>query len=134
MSRRLFCDTSVLIRYFLGDEPVRAAAAAAIVESDDDLVVSTAVLVELVHALRTKHGLANPHIAAILTRFLTRANVQVADADAAGIVAALSWSQRASGRRIPDLILAAAAQASGCDAIVSFDEKFASPTVPVERQ
>ena len=131
MSRRLFCDTSVLVRYFVEDDAPRALAAATLIDSDDELVVSTGVLIELVHTLRTSHGMANPYVAALLARFLTRDNIRLVDADATVIVAALGWSQRVSARRIPDVILAAAAQAAGCEAIASFDEKLASPSVPV---
>ena len=35
-----------------------------------------------------------------------------------------------SERRIPDALLAAAAEGAGCDWIATFDEQFASPSVP----
>jgi len=46
-------------------------------------------------------------------------------------VEALRWSMDSSARRIPDAILSAAAEHAGCEAIATFDQKFASPTVPV---
>lgn len=128
---RVFCDTSVLIRYFVGDDdPARALAAARLVDGDDTLVVSTAVLLELVHALRTLHGVSNPELGSGLVRFLGRESVELADADRAAALAAIRWSLRASARRIPDALIAAAADHAGCDYIATFDETFASPNVP----
>jgi predicted nucleic acid-binding protein len=130
-AERVFCDTSVVIRYFTGDDPPRAYAAAGIIDSDTELVVSTGVVLEIVHALRTDYGLANPLIATLLIDFLTRDNVTVLDADRASLVAGLNWSLRGSARRIPDAIIAAAAERAGCDAIATFDEALDSPSVPV---
>jgi predicted nucleic acid-binding protein len=129
---RVFVDTSVLIRYFAEDDPARAFAAGDVVDGDDLLVVSTAALVELVHVLRTDYGATNPALADALVRLLTRDNVELIDADQATTVAAIRWSMRASARRIPDAIIAAAAEHARCEVIVTFDERMASPTVPVQ--
>ncbi len=131
MSRRAFCDTSVLLRYFLGDDPARGFAAAALIDGDDELVISTGVALEAVHVMRTRHGIDNPRIASLLVAFLSRANVRLADADQTLVIAALRWSQRGSARRIPDAVLAAAAERARCDFIATFDEAFDSPSVPV---
>ena len=130
---RLFIDSSVLIRYFAGDDPPRALAAAQLLDASDGppLVVSTGLVLEVVHVLRTRYGVENPRIAEVLASFLTRENVHVADADRHALVAAIRWSTRASARRIPDAILAAAAEQAGCERIATFDEAFVSPSVPV---
>jgi predicted nucleic acid-binding protein len=131
-SEAVFCDTSVLIRYWTEDDPPRALAAAELLDRDDVvLVISTGVLIEAIHALRVAHDVANPVAADLLVEFVTRANVRLVDADGAAVVEALRWSAGNSARRIPDALLAAAAEHAGCGAIVTFDEKFASPTVAV---
>ena len=130
-AERPFCDTSVVVRYFTGDDPPHAFAAAGLIDSDAELVISTGVVLEIVHVLRTDYGLANPLVATLLVDFLTRDNVTVSDADRASLVAGLSWSKGASAGRIPDAIIAAAADRAGCDAIATFDEAFASPSVPI---
>lgn len=120
------------MRYWAGDDPPRAVAAAQLIERDDvELVISTAVLIEAVHALRTSHAVPNPAAATLLIDFLTRGNVRLADADAPLVVEALRWTTDRSARRIPDAILGAAAEHAGCDAIATFDEKLAAPSVPV---
>ena len=128
---RVFCDTSVLVRYFAEDDPARALAAAGLIDSDNELVVSTAVLIELVHALRTQHAMMNPQVGTLVVGFLSRSNVELVDADKAGVIAGVFWAQNTSARRLPDAILAAAAARSNSEYIATFDERFGSPTVPV---
>lgn len=131
MVHRAFVDTSVLTRYFAEDDVPRALAAAQLVDSDVKLVISTGVLIELIHSLRTQEGLTNPHLGRLLVGFLSRVNVELADADKAGVIGAIFWTQHSSARRIPDAIISAAAQHAGADFIATFDEKFSSPSIPV---
>ena len=126
-----FCDTSVLIRYFAEDDVPRALAAARLIDGDTQLVVSSAVILETVHTLRSAFGLDNPVLADVLIRFLSRSNVRVSDADKVGLIAALISARRASARRIADAVVVAAAAAAGVDFIATFDEKLTSPTVPI---
>ena len=51
-------------------------------------------------------------------------------ADSGAIVASIARTLTSSERRIPDAILAAAAEQAGCDWIATFDAGFVSPTVP----
>lgn len=130
MPHRVFLDTSILVRYFAEDDPPRAFAAAALIDSGHQLVISTGVLIEAVHALRTHYGIRNPELAQGLIDFLARDNIEVTDADRGHLTEGLQWSLRASGRRIPDAILAAAAEQAACDWIATFDDAFSSPSVP----
>jgi len=127
----VFCDTSVLIRYFAEDDIPRAAAAAALIDSDATLVISTGVVLETIHVLRTDYAVANPVLAAMLVALLSRANVQVTDDDKSGLIAAIYWTQSVSSRRIMDAIIATAAEQAKVDFIATFDAKMRSPIVPV---
>lgn len=132
MARRVFCDTGILVRYFADDDPPRALAAARLVDGQDILVVSTTVLIEVAHVLRTQHGRTNPEVSEALVAFLTKRRVELSDADQSETVAALQWSARVSARRIPDALISAAAMRAGCDLIATFDERLTSPTIPVQ--
>lgn len=88
------------------------------------------MLIEAIHALRTATGRAYPELARALIAFLSRENVELVDADRAHVVAALEWSVASSARRIPDALLTATAAQARCGWIATFDEAFASPTVP----
>ena len=131
MALRAFCDTSVLIRYFAEDDVPRAVAATALIDSGTTLVVSTGVILEALFVLRRRYGFDNPDLAELLIRFLTRSNVELADADRDTLVAAIVSTRRSSSRHIVDAILAGAAAHAKCDFIASFDEKFSSRSVPV---
>jgi predicted nucleic acid-binding protein len=127
----VFCDSSVIVRYFVDDDPPRSLAAARLVDGEDQLVVSTAVLIETTHVLRRDHGVVNPHLAIGLMRLLSKINVRLVDADQALAIAGLDRSREVSARHIPDALIAAAAERAGCDRIATFDASFRSPTVPV---
>jgi predicted nucleic acid-binding protein len=127
----VFCDTSVLIRYFAEDDVPRAAAVARLIDSGVELVVSTGVVLETLHVLRTQHGLTNPALADLFTTFLSHDRVSVSDADKAGLLGALAWTRGVSARRVADAIIVSAAARAGVDAIVTFDEAMSSPSVPI---
>jgi predicted nucleic acid-binding protein len=130
MSERVFLDTSVLLRYLGEDDPPRAFAAAGLIDSDRTLVLSGVVIMEAIHSLRTTFGMSNPDVARVLAAFLSKANVELVDADKAHVVGALQWSVRWSARRIADSMIASTAAQAKCDWIATFDEGFSSPSVP----
>lgn len=130
MPERVFLDTSVLIRYFAQDDPPRALAAATLIDGDAAVVVSTGSILEVLHALRTDYRARNPDLGRALITLLSRHNVSLADADAGAVVAGIERTLAHSERRIPDAILAAAAEQAGCAWIATFDESFVSPSVP----
>ena len=130
-AERVFCDASVLVRYFAEDDPPRALAAARLIDGDATIVVSSVALIEVVHVLRTERQIENPELAEGLIRFLRRSNVELADANAVEVVEALRATAGLSARRIPDALIGAAAERASCDWIAAFDRDFRSPTVPV---
>jgi hypothetical protein len=85
---------------------------------------------EAVHALRSTGLVSDPDIVGGLIAFLSRSNVELVDADKAYVVAALQRTLRISVCRVPDAIIAAAADQASCDWIATFDERFSSPRVP----
>ena len=126
----VFCDTSVLIRYFAEDDIPRAATAAELIDGDTTLMVSTTVILETLHVLRRTYGFSDALLGELLIAFLTRDNVELADADKGGVLAAISTNQ-GSTRRIADAVIAMAAAQAGVDYIATFDAKLRTPLVPV---
>lgn len=127
---RVFLDTSVVVRYLADDDPARALAAARLIDGETTVVVSTGSILETVHVLRTQYAARNPELGRAIVRLLSKQNVVLADADVAAIVAGIERTLQRSERRIADAILAAAAEQAGCDWIATFDDAFASPSVP----
>jgi len=72
-----------------------------------------------------------PSLARLLTGLLSRSNVVLSDADKSAVISAIYWTQGVSSRRIPDAILAAAAEQAHVDYLATFDEKFSAPSVAV---
>ena len=126
----VFCDTSVLIRYFAEDDIPRALAAAALIDSDATLTVSTTVILETIHVLRRRYGVGDDLLADLVFTFLSKANVALADADKTGVLEAFA-TNKGSSRRIPDALIAMAAVQARVDYIATFDEKLRTPLVPV---
>jgi predicted nucleic acid-binding protein len=130
VSERVFLDSSVMIRYLAADDPPRALAAASLIDGDRTVVVSTGVLLETLHVLRTEFRAANPELGRAFITLLSKHNVILADADAGRVVAGIERILAVSARRIPDAIVAAAAEQAECDWIATFDEGFSSRTIP----
>jgi len=130
MTERVFLDTSVLVRYLSDDDPARAHAAAVLIDGEQTVVVSTGSILETIHVMRTEFGVRNPDLGRGLIRLLSKRNVELADADAPGMAAAIERTLQWSERRIPDAILSVVAERAGCDWIATFDEHFVSPLVP----
>ncbi len=130
MSERVFLDTSVLLRYLGNDDPSRTWAAAELIDSDRVLVISGVVVTEAVHVLRVQRTATDSAIFAWLIAFLAKENVEVIDADKAHVAAALQHVMHVSARRVPDALIASAADQAGCDWIATFDEGFMSMQVP----
>ena len=126
----VFCDTSVLIRYFAEDDIPRAAAAAALIDSGSTLMVSTTVILETIHVLRRRYGIGDDPLSDLLITFLSRVNVQLADANKTGVLAALA-TNKGSTRRVPDALIVMAAAQAEVDYIATFDEKLRSPSIEV---
>lgn len=78
-------DTSVLVRYLVGDDPQQSARARALMqrvrESDERLLVSDIVLCEVVWVLRAAYGLDKPDIVATLDKLLSTRQLEFPDRD-----------------------------------------------------
>lgn len=127
----VFCDSSVLVRYFAEDDIPRALAAARLIDGDSELKVSTGVVLETIHVLRGDYSFDNPRLANLLLRFLGKSNVDLVDADKSAVIGALAWSQHGSSRRISDAVIVHAAEQAGVDYIATFDAGMRAPAVQV---
>ena len=108
----------------------RSDAAATLIDGEVAVVISTSSIIEVFHALRTDYRARNPDLGRALITLPSKHNVNLADADAGAVVAGIERTLGYSERRIPDAILAAAAEQAGCTWIATFDESFVSPSVP----
>ncbi len=120
----LAIDTNVIVRYLTGDHPHQAAQAQALIDGEDVYVCIT-VLLETEWVLRSAYGFARARLAEALRAFAGLPRVTLEDAALA--TKALDWMGR--GLDFADALHLAAAQ--GCEAFVSFDQRFAATANPL---
>ena len=115
----LALDTNVIVRYLTADHPEQFARASALIRSED-VYVCTPVLLETEWVLRGGYRFRRDQIIAALTAFagFPRVNLE----DPALAAKALDWIR--SGLDFADALHLA--KAAGCEAFVSFDQRFAA--------
>ena len=115
----LALDTNVIVRYLTADHPEQFAKASVLIRSED-VYVCTTVLLETEWVLRGGYRFSREEIIAALTAFagLPRVNLE----DPALAAKALDWMR--SGLDFADALHLA--KAEGCEAFVSFDQRFAT--------
>jgi predicted nucleic-acid-binding protein len=112
----LAIDTNVVVRYLTGDNPKQAAQARTLIDGND-IFVTVTVLLETEWVLRSVFGYPAVTVAKGLRSFGGLPNVTI---EGAPIVAqALDWFE--GGMDFADALHLA--QASGCEAFVSFDRR-----------
>jgi predicted nucleic-acid-binding protein len=115
----LAVDTNVIVRYLTADHPEQFAKASALIEAED-VYVSSTVLLETEWVLRRGYRFSRDQVSAALTAFAGLPRVTLEDAAVAA--KALEWMR--SGLDFADALHLA--KAAGCDAFVSFDQRFAA--------
>jgi predicted nucleic acid-binding protein len=114
----LAIDTSLIVRYLVGDNPGQAVRARRLIDNND-VFVCTTVLLETEWVLRSVYGFSALQCARALTDFAGLPRVAIEDAIAAA--KALSWMRQgvdfADGLHL--------AKAEGCEAFISSDQDFA---------
>jgi predicted nucleic-acid-binding protein len=117
----LAVDTNIIVRYLTGDHPEQFAKASALIHGED-VYVCTTVLLETEWVLRRGYRFSRDQILGALTAIagLPRVNLE----DPALAAKALDWMRR--GLDFVDALHLA--KAEGCEAFVSFDQRFAAVT------
>ena len=117
-------DTSVIVRYLLADPPQLATAARAIIESDEQLWVTTVVIAEVTHVLRTVYQADRGAVVDQVMALLQRENIDVLDADRDLVLAALLLCRPSNRVSVADALVWAAAHTHGPRTVYTFDRRF----------
>jgi predicted nucleic-acid-binding protein len=115
----LAIDTNIIVRYLTADHPEQFAKASALIHGED-VHVCTTVLLETEWVLRGGYRFSRDQITAALTAFAGLPRVTLEDPALAA--KALEWMR--SGMDFADALHLA--KAEGCEAFVSFDQRFAT--------
>lgn len=114
----LAIDTNLIVRFLTGDHPEQSLKARRLIDSEE-VFVCTTVLLETEWVLRSVYGLTAGETATALGAFAGLPSVTLEDA--ALTAKALDWTVR--GMDFADALHLA--KAEGCDAMVTFDRRFA---------
>ena len=115
----LAVDTNIIVRYLTADHPEQFAKASALIRGED-VYVCTTVLLETEWVLRGGYRFSRDQIIVALTAFAGLPRVTLEDPALAS--KALNWMR--TGMDFADALHLA--KAEGCEAFVSFDQRFAA--------
>jgi predicted nucleic-acid-binding protein len=115
----LAVDTNIIVRYLTADHPEQFAKASALIHGED-VYVCTTVLLETEWVLRRGYRFSRDQILGALTAIAGLPCVNLEDPALAA--KALDWMR--SGMDFADALHLA--KATGCEAFVSFDQRFAA--------
>lgn len=115
-------DTSVVVRYLVGTPASQARRAAALFDDDAiDIGISTVVLAECAHVLRTQYEVEQRAIIDTLIDLIQRENVRLLGGRADLVVELLVRARSLPGRPIPDALVVAAALEADALPLATFD-------------
>lgn len=118
-------DTNVLVRFLVDDEPRQARTAREFLErltGEQPGFVCREVIVELVWVLERAYGFSRQRIAGVLDALMATEELRIESSDDVAR-AALQYGRGGVG--FSDLMIAAAAQRAGAQALYTFDRKAA---------
>ena len=129
-----FLDTSVVIRYLVGDDHALAQRAQRIIVNDVTLWLTDSTIAEIAHVLTRVYGIPRAATVDELILLIRRPNVRLHSLDLLFTIQALEFC-RPSGRvSFADALLWAAARTAGAMAIYTFDERFPTEGLTIQRE
>ena len=132
-NKRAFLDTSVIVRYLVGEPAEQAAQASHIILETEGLQISDVALTETVYVLRTRYQVPRETIIDSLIALIQRDNISVNAMDDDLALQGLTMC-RPSGRvSISDAMIWAAARSNGARAIYTFDQRFPSEDLEIRQ-
>ncbi len=118
-------DTNILVRFLVDDEPQQVGMARELLEGltgEQPGFVCREVIVELVWVLERTYEFPRERIAGVLDALIATEELQI---EASDDVARAAFQYGRGGAGFSDLMIAAAAQRAGAQALYTFDQKAA---------
>ena len=133
--KRAFLDTSVIVRYLVGEPTEQATQASHIILETEGLQISDVALTETVYVLRTRYQVPRETIIdSSLIALIQRDNISVYAMDDDLALQGLTMC-RPSGRvSISDAMIWVAARSNGARAIYTFDQRFPSEDLEIRQR
>lgn len=116
-------DTSLLVRYLVGDHPEQLARAQALIESDQHLGITAVAVLEASHVLRNVYRYERAAVVDALVGLITRDNMVGVGIDRNQMAARLMLCRDSGAVSYGDALLAATAASHDNAPVYTFDRK-----------
>ena len=128
-----FLDTSVIVRYLMGEPPGLAGRIADIIDTEDGLLVSDVVLAETAYVLTSVYRVPRASVVDHLIDLIQKENISLFSLDKSLALQALLLC-RPSGRvSFADALVWAAAHSSGARTVYTLDDRFPKDGLDVRK-
>ncbi len=127
-----FVDTSLLVRYLIGDPPDIAAVVIPIIDGEENLLVPSSVITETAYVLGSVYKLPRETIVDHLVDLIHKGNLDTYGLDKAIVVQALLLCRPSNRVSFDDALLWAAARSSGVNVVYALDKRFPEDGVEVQ--
>jgi predicted nucleic-acid-binding protein len=124
-------DTSVIIRYFTGDNEELAERAAAIIETEEELIVTDIVIVETGYVLTKLYGIERKLAVDTIIALLQMPNVSISGMDKSAAFEALLLCRPSNRVSFADAFIWIRVRKMKNKVIYSFDKRFPRGNIAV---
>ncbi len=118
-----FVDTSLLVRYLIGDLPDIARVVIPIVDGEEHLLVISSVIAETAYVLGSFYKIPRETIVDHLVDLFHKRNIDTFGLDKAIVVQALLMCRQSGRISFDDALLWAAARSSGVNVVYALDKR-----------
>ena len=124
--RRIAVDANVFVSFFIDRNTAQHSAARALIQSAEDgeiaAIVPQAVVFEVAYVLQSQYAVTGGRLATVVNGVTSFPGMQIVDECRWKNVLEI-WPDTLSG--LGDSVIVAVAMATRCDAVATFDRKFA---------
>jgi predicted nucleic acid-binding protein len=117
-------ETSVLVRYLIGDPPDQGDAARRLMESADHVAISGIALAEVAFVLQSNYRVPRHEIVDRLVTLLQKENIRLVGLDKAIVAAALLLCRPSRRVSFADALINADVRSHGLSTLYTFDQQF----------
>ena len=129
-----FLDTSIVVRYLIGEPQELAEQAAEIIERDENLKITGVAIVESAYVLTSVYEIEREIVVDNLMNFIQRKNISPYAMEKSLVLQALLLC-RPSGRvSFADAMIWASARSTGSKVVYSLDNRFPSDGIEILRK
>lgn len=126
-----FLDTSVVVRYLVGDAPGLADRAERIIDGAENLQITDVIVAETAYVLTSVYEMEREVVVDHLVALLRKKNISTYALDKDLVLQALLLCRPSRRVSFADAMLWAAARSSGHPRVYTFDERFPAEGVTI---